>query len=240
MFSNLTDRLHWLYRRFRVGASFHRNDALGALHRAWGYVHATFLIGDYYEFGVYRGTSLLNSWLSCGHFRRNLEAGMGLRFRREGNVGAFLDRHPVFHAFDTFSGMPDNDEGEANLVRGSYFGGKEDLVARAALVGLRPPDLRVVEGLFRDSAKTLSGPAAVVHIDCDLHASARDALDVIEPCLRQGTVVLFDDFNLFRADDLKGERRALKEFQERTGVVFEPWFAYGPAAQSFLVHTDRS
>ncbi|WP_258072136.1 hypothetical protein [Xanthomonas arboricola] len=51
------ERLKLAYRRLRVGANLHRNDALGALFRAWAYTHATQLTGDYYEFGVYRGNS---------------------------------------------------------------------------------------------------------------------------------------------------------------------------------------
>lgn len=234
---SLIDRLRLYYRRLRVKHSLHRNDALGALHRAWGYVHATQLAGDYYEFGVFRGTSLVNSWLSFRHFRTHMENSRDLPFRREGSVLDFLACQPTFYGFDTFSGMPGNEEGDDCLAADSFSASRALVEARCRVVGLTAPRLKLVEGLFADNRDAIgSRPAAIVYVDCDLYASAVDALSIIEPLLVQGTAVLFDDYNLFRADRNRGERRAVAEFQQRTGIVLEPWFAYGTASQAFLCH----
>lgn len=229
-----------LYRRLRVGANLHRNDALGALHRAWGYVHATQLAGDYYEFGVHRGWSMINSWFSYGHFRRRLAQGRSLPFERRGTVAAFLAQQPVFYGFDTFAGMPENDEGEDTLAPGSFMSDLGAVTGDCAAAGLRPPDLRLVPGLFADTtAQVGERPAAIVHLDCDLYVSTRDALRAVAPRLVQGSVVLCDDYNLFRADPGRGQRHAVAEFTAASGVRLEPWFAYGPASQAFLCHVDR-
>lgn len=237
----IKERLALAYRRLRPGVLLHRNDALGALYRAWAYVHATQLAGDYYEFGVYRGNTLAHAWLCQQHCRARVAAGSDLPYRRDGTVSAFLSTRPVFYGFDTFAGMPSNSEGEDTLAEGSFRAGREEALARCRAVGLVEPDLVLVPGLFRDNAAAIGArPAAVVNLDCDLLASARDALSIIGPRLVQGSVLLCDDYDLFQADNTRGERRALIEFGERSGIAFEPWFAYGAASRAFLCHVpDR-
>ena len=46
-----------------IRGNINRNDNLGALHKAWGYVFTNQLYGSYYEFGVYEGNSMINSYL---------------------------------------------------------------------------------------------------------------------------------------------------------------------------------
>ncbi|MCC4619696.1 TylF/MycF family methyltransferase [Xanthomonas cassavae CFBP 4642] len=231
------ERLKFAYHRLRGGANLHRNDALGALFRAWAYVHATQLAGDYYEFGVYRGNSLAHAWLSYRHHRRHLEHCARLPYRRKGTVSAFLAQRPRFYGFDTFVGMPANLEGEDSLAAGSFFATQAQAQARCAAVGLKAPDLQLVPGLFTDNAQAIGRtPAAIVHMDCDLYSSAHDALTLIAPRLVQGSVMLCDDYDLFRADHQQGERRALQECAARFGIAFEPWFAYAAASRAFLCH----
>lgn len=235
------DHLKLAYRRLRVGANLHRNDALGALFRAWAYVHATQLAGDYYEFGVYRGNSLAHAWLCYRYQRRRIERCAGLPFRRQGTVLDFLAQRPRFYGFDTFAGMPANAEGEDSLATGSFVAAQAEAQARCAAAGLRAPDLQLVPGLFADNADAVgSVPAAIVNLDCDLYASARDALVLIAPRLVQGSVLLCDDYDLFQANRGRGERRALQECADRTGIEFEPWFAYGAASRAFLCHVPAS
>lgn len=235
------EHLKLSYRRLRVGSNLHRNDALGALYRAWAYVHATQLAGDYYEFGVYRGNSLAHSWLSYRHLRGRMERSAGLPFRRQGTVLRFLSQTPRFYGFDTFCGMPGNDEGEDTLAGGSFLASVAQAKARCAAAGLREPHLQLVAGLFADNACAIgNAPAAIVHVDCDLYASARDALGLIASRLVQGSVLLCDDYDLFRADQRRGERRALDECARDCGIVFEPWFAYGAASRAFLCHVPAA
>lgn len=235
MLTNL-DKVRLLYWRLRVRWHLQRNDVHGALARAWLYTSATQLAGDYYEFGVYRGASLASSWLACRHARR-LSGRADLPFQQVGGVAHYLAERPTFYGFDTFAGMPDNHEGQASLAAGTYCAPMELATARCRAVGLEAPALRLVKGLFADNGGAVgTRPAAVVHLDCDLYASSRDALQLIQPRLVQGTVLLCDDHDLFQADNTKGQRRALREFSEATGITFETWFAYGAASRAFLCH----
>jgi O-methyltransferase len=108
------------------------------------------------------------------------------------------------------------------------------------------PATRYCPGMFAETAGARAAelaalePAAIVNVDCDLYGSARDALALIGPKLRQGTVLLMDDWNAFAASPRAGERRALAEFlASRPDLSVEPWFAYEFVGQAFLVHAAR-
>jgi len=234
---SIKDRARLIYWRLRARTHLNRNDVHGALHRAWAYVHATQLIGDYYEFGVYRGHSLISSWLSYCRFHERITTSKDLPFQREGTVVRFMEQSSTFYGFDSFSGMPENDEGEDTLATGTFLATEQNTAALCAAAGLKPPRLRLVPGLFSENAQAIgAAPAAIVHLDCDLYLSTRDALNMIGPRLVQGSVLLCDDHDLFRASNDKGQRRALREFVQQGHVELEPWFAYGATSRAYLCH----
>ena len=49
--------------------------------------------------------------------------------------------------------------------------------------------------------------------------SACDALEIVKPKLQQGTILMMDDWNCFRADNNQGERRALREFLQNNSNI---------------------
>lgn len=106
--------------------------------------------------------------------------------------------------------------------------------------------IRYFVGTFADvaqgEAETLKElqPAAIVNIDCDLYASARDAVEIVASKLVQGSVLLVDDWNTFAADRNAGERKAMREFLEaHPELSIESWFPYEYAGQAFLVHRNK-
>jgi len=76
--------------------------------------------------------------------------------------------------------------------------------------------------------------AAIINIDCDIYESTCDVLNISAPWIQVGSVLLFDDYNCYCADNHKGERKAFLEFQENTKFKFEKWFTYQYAGQAFL------
>lgn len=234
---SIKDRVRLIYWRLRTRSHLNRNDVHGALYRAWAYVHATQLSGDYYEFGVYRGHSLISSWLSYRRCRARILTSKDLPYECVGSVTQFMAHESTFYGFDSFSGMPENDEGEDSLATGTFMATEQNTAALCAAAGLEAPRLHLVPGLFSDNTKAIgSAPAAIVHLDCDLYLSTRDALNMIGPRLVQGSVLLCDDHDLFRASNEKGQRRALREFLEQSQIELEPWFTYGAASRAYLCH----
>lgn len=220
-----------------------RNDRRGAFNRAWGFVFTNQIVGDYYEFGVYRGDGLVASYRAYQSLlawldgqTRSAEA-----WRRE-VAAEYRSRHPLrFIGLDTFAGMPNNNEQNPTFKAGTFVGSESEVATLCSASGLVPPQLELVPGLFADTAQRVHGmrPAAIVNVDGDLYESAVDALAAATPLIQQGTVLLCDDYNAFRARRDAGERRALAEWSDRSGIVAEPWFAYQFAGQAFLCQVQQ-
>ena len=151
-----------------------------------------------------------------------------------------------FYAFDTFEGMPENDEKNQAFSKGTFLSSLDEVKSAGEKIGMREGgQIKYFKGNFSDIAKERSDefsnlqPAAIVNIDCDLYESSRDALEIINPKLRQGTVLLMDDYNCFSANQKEGERYALSEFLEKNpDKEVEKWFSYLYSGQAFIVHIN--
>jgi O-methyltransferase len=143
---------------------------------------------DYLEFGVHEGHSIL-------YFATQNKAP-----------------DSRFFGFDSFTGLPE--DWNSDFKRGHF-----DTDGR----GPETADTRVkfVAGLFQDTLpKFLSEfkptNRLIVNIDCDLYTSALYCLTKLDPILRKGTILMFDEFgellHEFRAanDYLSSYRRDAK------------------------------
>lgn len=154
--------------------------------------------------------------------------------------------------FDTFDGLPPSQERHARWVAGDcarthswhpLAGPGErvsaDLTRRLfRACGLSEPLL--YEGPFDRTmtpAIREAHPAiALMHLDCDLYESTRDALDAAAPALQDGTLLLFDDWFHFRAHPRMGEARAFHEFLERHGEwQAQHWRSYATFCNAFIL-----
>ena len=216
-----------------------RNDRLGALYRAWGYIFTNQIKGAYYEFGVYRGDSFRDSYLTHRKFNAWISGQLHSKEAwRRNAVSSFSTYTRPFYAFDTFNGMPDNHENNPTFKNGNFICEMEEFIELNYKAGINDSDIRYFPGLFSMN-KHLNNlaPAAIVNIDCDLYASAKDALDVVRNRLVQGSIILMDDWNCFSACNYSGERRAMKEFLvDNPNIRIEPWFSYEFVGQAFIVH----
>ncbi len=91
--------------------------------------------------------------------------------------------------FDSFRGNPEDWSGW-NAPRGVFNrGGEKPKV---------PDNVTLVAGYFEDSLPGWSVDAeqdvAFVHIDCDLYSSTRTVFEHIGPWLRQGSILVFDEY----------------------------------------------
>ncbi|MDQ3142357.1 MAG: class I SAM-dependent methyltransferase [Bacteroidota bacterium] len=122
---------------------------------------------DYLEFGVYGGYSF-NWWLeNC------------------------QNTSSKFYGFDTFEGLPEN--------WGTFM--KGDLASNIPEVH----DTRVtfLKGLFQDTVPNFlsetnlnNGKRKIIHLDADLFSSTLFALTSLAPYLKNGDILLFDEFNV--------------------------------------------
>ena len=153
-----------------------------------------------------------------------------------------FDHH--FFAFDTFDGMPENLENNEHFAQGSFLCSLENVKLEGEKIGMYEGDsVKYFKGIFSEISKNNTPdianlqPVAIVNIDSDLYMSACDALEIVKPKLQQGTILMMDDWNCFRADNNQGERRALREFLEKNSYIeTEKYFSYSFAGQAFIVH----
>lgn len=155
--------------------------------------------GDYVEFG---------SW-GCNTLRLAYHASLG--------------RKPERHlwAFDSFSVMPhtsDPRDDHPAVKGGKGANGVEEFHATCASFGVPREAYTAVEGYFEDTLPPLGSGGevrdlALVYVDCNLYSSTVTVLDFLEPRLKPGMIIGFDDYFLLNRDTgVSGEREALHEF----------------------------
>jgi len=121
----------------------------------------------------------------------------------------------IVHGFDSFHGLPEDWAGR-HEERGHYATGGR---APAA-----PQNVRFHVGLFADALPGFlaahPGPAAFVHIDCDLYSATATVLDALAPRIGAGTVIVFDEY--FNYPGWRGhEFRAFQEFVSRHAATYD-------------------
>lgn len=202
-----------------VNGNINRNDRMGALHKIWGHVFTNDIVGDYVEFGVYKGDSVIKSlnehkkfynWL-LGKYKSDES------WRRENAKNYKLNQFPTFHCLDTFDGMPDNDESDHEFKAKTFMSNldlvKKDISKNNSL-GI---EVEYYKGLFSDNIEAFKQNIkdkniAIANIDCDLMFSTRDALNMIKDNISIGSVIMFDIIMHFVVIIQKDKEQHLQNF----------------------------
>jgi O-methyltransferase len=104
--------------------------------------------------------------------------------------------------FDSFRGLPDNDEPHHRsidnrpifgLFRGGAYAGTLAEVADTVARFGRPEVVRYVEGWFADTLPSFTEPVAAAYLDVDLAASARTCLTHLWPLVTPGGCIVSQD-----------------------------------------------
>jgi hypothetical protein len=200
-----------------------------AFERALRYLQGNSVTGCVAEFGTYRG------------------------FTAQTFAELLRDIHwPAdLYLYDSFAGLPaptGSDTTSYEFRREAWVEGamtpETDIVARiresvAGAIG--EARLSIHAGFFDASlpANPPREPVAILHIDADLYSSARFVLQYLADAnlLRDGGVLLMDDFNCNAANPNMGERKALTDFlADNPKWTASPWFAYGWHGQAYFLH----
>lgn len=167
--------------------------------------HGAESIGDYVEFGVYYGDSLI-----CMY--RVLEE-LGLD-------------HVRLFGFDSFAGLPSLEAEDRKLPwgEGGFRMPFEATRKRLANEGLDPARVTLVKGWFSDTLTRETREqyriekASVIMVDCDIYSATRDALAFSAPLIRERTLLFFDDWDGSPgglADQNLGQRPAFEQLLAR-------------------------
>ncbi len=161
-----------------------------------------------------------------------LGTGMG----RTTNFIAALNPEKKIFTFDSYQGHPaDWDKGDRILAKDFY----------AWPEGEKLPHLLnnvvLIQGWFEDTlaafVRSLEKPIAFLHVDCEIYESTAQALDLLEPKMVDGTVILFDEFYNY-PNYRNHEYKAFKEFLEKYSFEAE-YLAYNAFHEQAAVRIHR-
>ncbi len=160
-------------------------------------------VGDYYEFGVFRGFTFLSAQRACDE--------LGITDTR-------------FYGFDSFQGLPPTegvDAVDTRFFEGQFACRKPEVIQNLTRQGFDWTRAELIEGFFSDSltaelkSRLPRRRAAVVVLDCDLYSSTQEALAWLSDLLGDGSILLFDDWYSFGKDPDKGQPKAFREFLDQ-------------------------
>ena len=183
--------------------------------------------GDHCEFGIFKGHTFAHA--------TNYASKKQLKMRSFG--------------FDSFQGLPEiegiDDTGEEHFYEGQYCAPVDQVKKDMDTTGVDWNKTFLIEGFFNESLndgmkeKYKLDKIAIAHIDCDLYSSTVDVLNFIKDMIMDKTILIFDDYDTYNADDELGQRKAFKEFlAENNSIKCEEWFTYGAYGHVFIVHKN--
>ena len=77
---------------------------------------------------------------------------------------------------------------------------------------------------------------SLIHFDCDLMSSTKNALNIIDPFISEGAVFLFDDYFCYGGDPKFGEARAsLSDWEINSKFKAVDWFTYSSHGKAFIM-----
>jgi hypothetical protein len=189
----------WLINRFRIKVAWQSPGLEVCLKDAIAWLAEEGSggeIGDYLEFGVYQGNTLI---------------AMHQVLEKEPKAAKIR-----LFGFDSFQGLPPEAAEEGGVWSpGQYRCEREFTEARLEEAGVKKERVKLVEGFFADSLTPMLPielgieRAGIVMIDCDLYSSSREALEFCRPLFGERTVILFDDWH--STGEEAGEKKAFHE-----------------------------
>jgi len=197
------------------------------LDTCFQYLDVTGVKGDYLEFGLWKGANLVRAY----HLSRRY-SGLSMMH---------------FHGFDSFMGIPEltkNISEADQFPAGAFHGSLEEVQQTLTTGKVDQNRVSLTKGWFCDTLipntrKSLNlRTVAIAYIDCDVYESTVPALDFIEPCLADGSVLIFDDWYCFKNDKTLGQQKAFAEWVERNSHWrASPYKEFGCNGKAFIVNS---
>ncbi len=197
-----------------------------ALKKAFYFAFLEQIVGDYLEFGIFEGTSLIAAFECDKTF----------------NVSSSPLR--TFWGFDSFAGFKYFDKRDQHpfFKEGDLASNYEQTNQRLAKHFKNKAPYKLVKGYFENTLQHKTAldfdisKISVALIDCDLGVPALLTLNFMKPALQNGTVLILDDYFAYKGSHKRGVAAAFKQFQsENPHLIFRRMFDYGHGGQGFVL-----
>jgi len=196
-------------------------------YKAGSFISGDKIEGDYFEFGVYSGTTFASAYHSIMEAYRASFTPSQWNTDIDCQDRSNLWKKMRFFAFDSFQGLPKPtgiDRHSSDFSEGKFSNSMENF--KNYIHSERVPSERVeiVPGWFHETLnqetinKCGMKKASIVHIDCDLYESTKLVLEFIGPLLVDGAIIIFDDWFNFKGNPNLGEQKAFTEWLELNPV----------------------
>lgn len=197
-----------------------------AIELAADYLVGAQVEGDYCEFGVYKGDTF-------SHMVRYHELFSTMQF----------------FAVDSFEGLPaprgiDNENGyTSNFHEAEFAVSEESFLENVKKVGQVPMDrVTTIKGWFdqtlneKTAAEKKLTKIACAWIDCDFYESTVPVLNFITDKISIGSLLIFDDWKVYRNLPDKGQQLACCEWLERNpGLALSQLYDISHHGRAFTV-----
>lgn len=206
--------------KLRYGLNYLVNETkFQILWKALHYVRKCNIEGDYIEFGVSKGDSIIEAY--------NQAQLLGLK-------------EMCFIGFDSFEGLPEPDKEEKDEFSKGQFKCNFEFVKKRTSIKKRIILNKCWFDEFKNKRdwKFKHKKACIIMLDCDLYTSTKEALDFIKDKIQDGTVLLFDEWYYFKARKDRGNQKAFYEFKKKNkDLLFQDFHNYGWGAKAIIVNT---
>jgi len=193
-----------------------------AFRWAAAYIVKNQVKGDYLEFGVWKGNSFIEAYNQIEDYSEMFYAPNST-VGKSNIVVENIFKNMRYHAFDSFEGLPasDSENKPIQYFEGNYKAEEALFIDRLKEADLDMSRVTTTKGWFNDSLSSETAnklslkEIAIAYIDCDLKEPALDSLNFIKPFLKNGSVLIFDDWFRNGGNSKEGVQGAANEWLEK-------------------------
>lgn len=229
----------WLQNLYISCATFihpsitHQIAKIEMIKRAFHLATMEYLEGDYYEFGVYEGASMLSA-----------VKAWDVMDSKHSKAFSKFECSRKFYGFDSFEEGFKYDGDQDNhplFVEGGFSNSYEQCIKRFR----KYPQVKLIKGFYENTVRDKkveeefpNSKCAVLLIDCDLYHSALDALLFMRGAMQEGTIIILDDNFCYKGDPEKGVNGAWLKFLElNPKIKAREYMRYGTASSSYIIYS---
>jgi O-methyltransferase len=199
--------------------------------------------GDYLEFGVFKGDRLTQAYETSTFISSRIRTG-GDPYLAKASTKPLDEMR--FFGFDSFEGLPkanniDVVQGQEEWIgEGGFAATLDEVTKLMPKKGIESGRIQLIKGWFNETltqqTKDRLGikAAAIVYIDSDFYESAVPALEFVTDLLVDGSILIFDDWWIFKGRSDRGEQRAFREWQEKYKIQAREFIP--GTAMSFMIN----
>ena len=207
-----------------------------AYRKIFFYLNFENIEGDYLEFGVYEGSSMISAYYA----NKSTSKVDNIVITKRPPERKFIGFDSFEKGFKYFVKEDKHENWYEGLLQSSYIKTKKKIEK------ISKNSFFLVNGFIEQTIPEIKknknmveghqiNKIAAILIDVDLKSPALEALKFCKNKLQKGSIIIIDNYFYFKGDKSKGERGALIEAFKDNNVTLEEFGNYGISGKIFIV-----